>query len=114
MKPNAMADRSDTIGLPHLNAATAQGARRADARALTWLERRWSVVRNALRAASVCAFLAAITLHPAFISRYISSDGQLEEGSRQLLYALEGIALLGGMVLLVLAEASRRHTPLKE
>ncbi len=100
--------------LAHRSAETAQGASRAEARAVTWLERRWSVVRNALRAASACAFLAAITLHPAFISRYISSDGHLEEGSRQLLYALEGMALLGGMLLLVLAKASRQHTPLKE
>jgi GDSL-like Lipase/Acylhydrolase family len=114
MKPNAMAPRPDAMQRALLDAPTAQSAKRTDARAPTWLERRWSVVGHGLRAAAVCALLAAIALHPAFISRYISVDGRLEEGSRELLYVLEGLAALVGVTLLILAKAGRQHSLLKE
>jgi hypothetical protein len=71
-------------------------------------------VVHALRALSVCFCLAAVALHPAIISRYISSDGQLEQASRYLLFALEALALFASVVLLRLAAATRQHTVVKE
>jgi hypothetical protein len=80
----------------------------------SWLQRRWIVAVYALRVLAVCAFIAAVALHPMVISRYVSSDGQLEEASRHLLYGLEALALVVGLAFLILAATSRKHTIVKE
>ncbi len=86
----------------------------SDRTTATWLERHWSVVRYGLGAFALAAFLAAIALHPAMISKYVSSDGQLEDASRDLLYGLEVVAVLAGVAGLAAAAAGRRHTVAKE
>jgi GDSL-like Lipase/Acylhydrolase family len=114
MSLNTPVSGSDAIPLPDLDAKIAHGLWRQDPPAATWLQRRWSAVVFALRGASAGAFLGAIALHPLFISRYVSSDGQLEARSRELLYALEGLAALAGSAFFVLARGVRRHTIVKE
>ena len=104
---------SNAIQVAHVTVLP-EGANRTGEPAITWLEGHWNFVAHALRTLAAGAFLTAIVLHPAIISRYVSSDGQLEKASQNLLYALEVVGVFAGVALLGLAAAVRRHTVVKE
>jgi len=112
MRVDATPTRSVAIGLPDVGAEIADPNGQVASQG-TWLKHYWGALIHGLRAASALAFLAVIALHPAFVSRYMTTDGHLEEGSRRLLSVLEGTAVLSGVGLLLLAKAGRQYTNFK-
>jgi hypothetical protein len=78
------------------------------------LARRWWLVRAALWTVFALIVAAAVTLHPAIVERFLSSDGQLAPGSRRLLYMMQAGAGIAAALVFFAGRRLRAYSPARE
>jgi len=76
----------------------------------SYLARQWWLVRTALWTVLALMIAAAVTLHPAIVERFLSSDGQLAPGSRRLLFVMEAGAGIAAALTFLAGRRLRVHS----
>lgn len=80
----------------------------------TLLARHWNLVHLVVLGCGLVSVSLGCLMNPYLVERYISSDAKLESTTVTRIFLLEGVAVLAGVVLLMVARAVKAHSDRKE